>query len=253
VTRTIKILIEYDGSAYGGWQRQPHSPTVQGEIERAIRAFAPEVEHVQVAGRTDSGVHALGQVAHFQTETELEARRIAPAINFHLPRDIVVHEARDMPASFNARHDSLWKRYRYRIYNGPQETALDRRFSWWLRAPLDISAMERAATELVGEHDFNAFRSVHCEAAHAIREMFSITISTVERPPLGTFIDIVFHANAFCRHMCRILAGTLVEVGLGKTEVASVATILASRDRTKAGQTAPPGGLTLLEVRYPDV
>ena len=144
-TRTIKLTLEYDGSAYGGWQRQPHSPTVQGEVERAIRAFDPELEHVQVAGRTDSGVHAIGQVAHFHTQISLEARRIAPAINYHLPNDIVVHRAEDMPEDFNARYDSLWKRYRYRIYNGPQETALHRTTSWWIRAPLEIEAMREAA------------------------------------------------------------------------------------------------------------
>ena len=144
-TRTIKLTLEYDGSAYGGWQRQPHSPTVQGEVERAIRAFDPELEHVQVAGRTDSGVHAIGQVAHFHTQISLEARRIAPAINYHLPNDIVVHQAEDMHEGFNARYDSLWKRYRYRIYNGPQETALHRTTSWWIRAPLELEAMREAA------------------------------------------------------------------------------------------------------------
>ena len=175
-TRTIKLTLEYDGSAYGGWQRQPHSPTVQGEVERAIRAFDPELEHVQVAGRTDSGVHAIGQVAHFHTQISLEARRIAPAINYHLPNDIVVHQAEDMHEGFNARYDSLWKRYRYRIYNGPQETALHRTTSWWIRAPLELEAMREAAGHFLGANDFHAFRSVHCDAEHAFREMFSVPI-----------------------------------------------------------------------------
>ena len=250
-TRTIKLTLEYDGSAYGGWQRQPHSPTVQGEVERAIRAFDPELEHVQVAGRTDSGVHAIGQVAHFHTQISLEARRIAPAINYHLPNDIVVHQAEDMHEGFNARYDSLWKRYRYRIYNGPQETALHRTTSWWIRAPLELEAMREAAGHFLGENDFNAFRSVHCDAEHAFREMFSVTIERTERPPVGHFIDIVFHANAFCRHMCRILAGTLAEVGMGKFVPDDIPAIMASRDRRRGGRTAPPGGLTLLEVAYP--
>ena len=253
MTRTIKLTLEYDGSAYGGWQRQPHTPTVQAEVERAIRAFDPSLDHVQVAGRTDSGVHALGQVAHFKTGIDLEARRIAPAINYHLPNDIVVHKAEDVHDGFNARHDSLWKRYRYRIYNGPQETALHRKTSWWIRAELDLEAMNEAAAHLLGENDFNAFRSVHCDAAHAIREMMSITIQEVERRPVGKFVDITFHANAFCRHMCRILAGTLAEVGMGKKKASEVPEILASRDRRRGGQTAPPGGLTLLEIAYPGI
>ena len=150
---------------------------------------------------------------HTHTQISLEARRIAPAINYHLPNDIVVHRAEDMPEDFNARYDSLWKRYRYRIYNGPQETALHRTTSWWIRRA-ELEAMREAAP-IFGRNDFNAFRSVHCDAEHAYREMFSVTIDRIERPPVGQFIDIVFHANAFCRHMCRILAGTLAEVGMG--------------------------------------
>ena len=168
---------------------------------------------------------------------------IAPAINYHLPNDIVVHQAEDMPEGLTRVMIAL-KRYRYRIYNGPQETALHRTTSWWIRAPLELEAMREAAGHFLGENDFNAFRSVHCDAEHAYREMFSVTIDRIERPPVGQFIDIVFHANAFCRHSVEP-RGTLAEVGMGKFSPDDIPAIMASRDRRCGGRTAPPGGLTL--------
>ena len=149
-----------------------------------------------------------------------------------------------------ARRDSKGKRYRYRVYNARQPAALESLRAWHIRQPLDVDAMRAAAKHLLGELDFESFRSAQCDAEHARREMFAITIYTTPRPPIGTYVDITFHANAFCRHMCRILAGTLTEVGRKRCAPNDVRQILEARDRTRAGITAPPWGLTLLEVEY---
>ena len=249
--RNIRLLIEYDGSAYSGWQRQPGQATIQGSVEAAIQKMTGTAPALQVAGRTDSGVHALAQVANFKVVSKTPAWQFARGINHFLPRDISIHTSCEVPPGFNSRFDSVSKRYRYRVYQGPQPTALDRGRAWWLLAPMDLSILRQGANLLRGEHDFNAFRSTHCDAEHAVRLIHSIEIEQSARPPLGRYTDITFHANAFCRHMCRILAGTLVETALGKRSLAGISTALASRKRTAAGVTAPPGGLTLLEVLYP--
>lgn len=251
MSRNIRLLIEYDGTPYVGWQLQEGQASIQGELEAALFKITGEANpQLMVAGRTDAGVHAYGQVANFRSNSVLEARRFTPALNHHLPDSIRIHRAEDAPPDFDARQAARSKHYRYRVYRGPHAPALDRRRAWHIRNPIDVDAMRRAAAALVGELDFESFRSVHCDAAHAIRRMHSITVSTAPRPPVGEFVDIVFHANAFCRHMCRILAGTLVEVGTGRRPVADVARVLASQDRTQGGVTAPPWGLTLLEVLY---
>ena len=249
--RNIRLLIEYDGSAYSGWQRQNNQPTIQGSLEKALFKMLGHTPTLQVAGRTDAGVHALAQVANFSVRSKIPTWQFARGLNNFLPGDISVHSSEEVPLSFNARFNSVSKHYRYRVYHGPQPTALDHGRAWWLLNPVDINRLREAAALLVGQHDFNAFRSAHCDAEHAIREIFSITVSEVPRPPLGHYVDIVFHANAFCRHMCRILAGTIVEAALGKFEVAKVQEALEKKERQYAGVTAPPGGLTLLEVVYP--
>lgn len=250
--RNIALLIEYDGRPYLGWQRQKAGPSVEAELSQALQAVTRAKLNLVVAGRTDAGVHALGQVVNFRCASAIEGWRFAHALNAHLPETITVHLSRDADEGFDARLTSLSKRYRYRIYEGPQLPALDRNRCWHHRAVLDPGAMQHAADALVGELDFESFRSAQCDAAHARREMFSITVDTEPRPPAGRYIDIVFHANAYCRHMCRILAGTLYDVGRGRLDPEAIAGIQASRDRTRAGATAPPGGLTLLEVRYSD-
>ncbi len=250
-SRNIKLLVEYDGTSYLGWQRQKDGLSIEAELERAYEAVTGEAPKLVVAGRTDAGVHAIGQVVSFHTQSEIEDWRIAHALNAKLPETITVHDSRVMAEGFNARLDSMAKRYRYRVYQGPHLPALERNRAWHHRTELDVSAMEDAAAELLGERDFESFRSVHCDADHAIREMFAITISRVERPPVGYFLDFYFHANAFCRHMCRILAGTLCEVGRGRITPEAIVEIREARDRKRAGVTAPPGGLTLLEVLYP--
>ncbi|MEZ4271570.1 MAG: tRNA pseudouridine(38-40) synthase TruA [Myxococcota bacterium] len=249
--RNIKLIIEYDGTAYAGWQYQDHQPTVQGTLQHAIQRMLGHAVTLWVAGRTDAGVHAIAQVANFYTDSCIPTHKFPPGFNSYLPADISVHCAEEVDEAFNAKRDSHSKRYRYRIYQGPQGAALEHR-AWHLRSPLDVAAMHQASRCLVGELDFNAFRSVHCDAPHAIRHMFDIAFNETERPPVGRHIDITFHANAYCRHMCRILAGTLAEVGQGRRSIASVAAILRSADRRQAGVTAPPKGLTLLSVGYAD-
>ncbi len=249
--RNIRVVVEYDGSRYLGWQAQADGPSIQTALADALFAITGERPHVEAAGRTDAGVHAIAQVVCFKVDSLIPAERFAPALNAHLPEDITVHGSEEVPLAFSARHDSTGKRYRYRIYNARQPAGLEALRAWHVRQPLDLEAMRTAATHLVGELDFESFRSAQCDAEHARRAMFAITIEATPRPPVGRYVDITFHANAFCRHMCRILAGTLTEVGRKRYTPDDVRTILEARDRTRAGITAPPWGLTLLEVQYP--
>jgi tRNA pseudouridine38-40 synthase len=250
VKRNIRLLLEYDGARYYGWQLQDGRPTIQGALLDACEKMIGERPNTRVAGRTDARVHAIGQVVNFRTKSAIPAYRFAPGLNNFLPDDISVHEAMEVPLEFDARNDSKSKWYGYRVYFGPQPAALESERAWQLREPLDLEAMRRASRCLIGHLDFNAFRSVHCDSAHAKRQMYTITIDPYARPPRGEHVQILFHANAYCRHMCRILAGTLVEVGRGQRTVDSVAAALESRDRTQAGMTAPAYGLTLLEFIY---
>ncbi len=248
--RNIRIIVEYDGSRYLGWQAQPEGPSIQSTLADALFAITGERPHVEAAGRTDAGVHAMGQVVCFKVDSHIPAERFAPAMNAHLPEDISVHISEEVPLEFSARHDSKAKRYRYRVYNARQPAALEALRAWHVRQHLDLDAMRAAAQHLIGERDFESFRSAQCDAEHARREMFAITIEATPRAPVGRYVDITFHANAFCRHMCRILAGTLTEVGRKRFTPDDVRTILEARDRTRAGITAPPWGLTLLVVEY---
>lgn len=248
--RNIRLLLEYNGSQYVGFQEQETGPTIQGCLYKAFECLHMARPPMRVAGRTDAGVHAKGQVVSFLTESTLPARRFAPSLNAFLPKDITVHTSTEMPREFDAKRNSKSKRYLYQIYVGPQPAAFEQYGSWELRKTLDTAAMQQAAKPLLGEHDFNAFRSSQCEAPHAIRKIYTIEINEHPRPPLGKHIHIWFHANAFCRYMCRILAGTLVEVGRGQRSVESVGQALERRDRCQAGITAPANGLTLMEVHY---
>jgi len=248
-TRNIRLLVEYEGTRYCGWQSQADQPTVQETLQRAIQRMIQEQAVLTVAGRTDTGVHAIAQVANFRSRSRISIDRFAPGLNKYLPNDISIHQASDVPLAFDAKRDSKSKRYRYRVYRSPQPAALSQH-SWQIRAPMDVEGMRQAAAYLVGKHDFNAFRSVHCDAAHAIRQMHRIDIDVTPRPPMGEHIDILFHGNSYCRHMCRIIAGTLVEIGMGRRPATQMQEILDGRDRTMAGVTAPAAGLTLLEVMY---
>lgn len=248
--RNIRIVVEYDGTRFLGWQMQQDGPSIQGALQDALFAVTGERPHIQAAGRTDAGVHALAQVASFRTRSLIPGWKFAPALNAHLPDEIGVHEATEASLAFDARQDARSKRYRYRVYHARERAPLEHHRAWLVRQPIDVAAIREATRPLIGEHDFESFRSAHCDADHARRDMFSIDVEVSPRPPRGQHVDITFHANAYCRHMCRILAGTLVEVGTGKRAPADLAAILAARDRTRAGITAPPHGLTLLEVLY---
>lgn len=248
--RNIRLLVEYDGTRYCGWQVQEAQLSVQGELQAALKKIISAEPQLIVAGRTDAGVHALAQVVNFRTTSTIEARRFAPALNTHLPDDITVHVSDEVPVDFHARFSAEGKRYRYRVYQARQPAAMDLTRSWHVKQPLDLDAMRTAAAHLVGPHDYEAFRSAQCDAPHARREIYAVPITETPRPPVGRFIDIEFYGDAFCRHQCRIMAGALVAVGMGKMSPNWIAEVLESRDRTKGGMTAPPGGLTLLEVLY---
>jgi tRNA pseudouridine38-40 synthase len=248
--RNLKLIIEYEGTDFRGWQSQELGDTVQEAFERALIQMTGVRPSLRVAGRTDSGVHALAQVVSFKTESKLSVERIAGGLNALVHPRVTVHSVEEMPPEFDAKRSSQWKRYRYSIYQARYPAALQQKFSWHLIRTLDVEAMRAAAKHLIGEIDFESFRAANCQAKHARRTMYDIAIERVPRPPAGDLVTITFHGNAFVRHMCRILTGTLVAVGRGERTPESIADVVAARDRTRAGMTAPPHGLCLLEVSY---
>lgn len=243
----IALGIEYDGSAYCGWQRQTHASSVQGELERALSKIADHEVQLTAAGRTDAGVHALAQVAHFDTHAERPEKAWVRGASSAAPSDISILWARPVPDSFHARFDALSRSYLYRIVNRPVRPAVERSRACWVRRPLDADAMHAAAQALVGEHDFTALRSSECQSPTPIRRL--TWISVLRRDEL---LEISVRANAFLHHMVRNIAGTLLAVGAGDRPVEWVASVLAARDRTLAGVTAPPQGLYFAGVEYPE-
>ena len=241
-----KLVLSYDGTRYVGWQVQPNGPSIQAEVERALGTLHKEPVRVTGAGRTDAGVHALGQVASFAVERPLPVSAYVKGMNALLPDDVAVREAEVREAPFDARRDARGKRYRYRIENLPTRSPLGRLQAWQVFRPLDVAAMQAAAAPLLGRHDFGAFRAADCEAAHALRELRRLDVLAHG----DGRIEVVAEATAFLKHMVRNLVGTLVEVGLGARAAASMGDLLASRDRKLAGRTAPPQGLLLDEVFY---
>ena len=254
VPKLIRLLLEYDGSKLMGWQRQLGLPTVQGALEAALGTVTGETVEaldVRCAGRTDAGVHALGQVVTFHTLSPKEPRRFAPALNHFLPETIRVHRAEAAPKGFSARHHSSGKTYRYCVYVGPHPSALLAHRAWHVRRRLALPAMQEAALRLTGSHDFESFRSAHCDAPHARRQLHDIAVALQEPWGQGEIVTITLRGDAFCRHMCRIIAGTLVEVGAGLRRPEQMTEVLAARSRSQAGETAPGHGLTLMHVAYP--
>ncbi|MDB4961724.1 MAG: tRNA pseudouridine synthase [Myxococcales bacterium] len=244
--RHIKLVVEYDGTTLCGWQRQPNGPTVQQHLEEALaKLFAHEIR-VTGASRTDSGVHARGQVACFQTERTIPVHGIRRALNTMLPDSISVRAVEDVAEDFHPRFSATGKHYRYTIYRGTDRSPRLRDRAWHHPLPLDIPKMLDASRALVGEHDFAAFRAVGCAAKTTRRRIEAIDIAAAPEDLL--VIDV--RGNAFLRNMVRIVVGTLAEVGRGYREPRQVAEILASLDRTQAGMTAPAHGLELVEVRY---
>ena len=244
--RTLKLTLEYDGTGFAGWQAQPGQRTVQGEVEAAVEKLVGERTAVFAAGRTDTGVHALGQVASFRTGSAHAPYKFLGGLNSLLPEDVAVLAVADAPSDFHAQKSARGKWYRYLIQDGGPRTALARSRLWRLPHRLSLEAMRQAAAPLVGEHDFSGFRSASCEATSPIKEMRRIEIFRDGRDRLV----IELWASAFLKQMARTIVGTLVEVGQGKRAPEAMPAILAGRDRRAAGPTAPAQGLYLLRVDY---
>ncbi|MFH1038196.1 MAG: tRNA pseudouridine(38-40) synthase TruA [PVC group bacterium] len=243
--RKIRLTLEYDGTAYGGWQVQPNADTVQQRVEDALREVIREKVRVHGAGRTDAGVHALGQVAHFETGSLLPAENIRDGANTHLPPDIVILRAEDVPASFHARYSARGKIYRYRVLLRPVRAPLERHRAYRVSPPLDMEAMWTAARKLTGRHDLVSFAAAGCSIKDTIR-----TLSRLEISEAGDLIEFELEADGFLYKMARNIVGTLLEAGRGKLVAGDVARIIASGDRTLAGPTAPAQGLYLVRVIY---
>ena len=242
----IAVGIEYDGSAYAGWQSQPGTITIQQALEKALSVIAAEPVSLTCAGRTDAGVHAWGQVAHFDTCATRAARSWVLGANSELPKDLSVSWAMPVPAHFHARYSAYARTYRYVVLNRDVRSALLARRVTWIHQRLDEAAMTHAARFLEGEHDFSAFRSSACQAKSPIRRLERLS---VERRNEFLFIEVT--ANAFLHHMVRNIAGLLITVGKGEQPPQWALDVLRAKDRRQAAATAPATGLYLLSVRYP--
>lgn len=242
-----RLIIEYDGGPFVGWQRQANGPSVQAAVEAALVRFVGRPVAVTAAGRTDAGVHAAGQVAHLDLPAPRSPAVIRDAINFHLrPWPVAVLAAEPVGATFHARFSAIRRRYRYRIVNRKPPLALDAGRAWRVPVALDDARMAAAAALLVGHHDFTSFRSVMCQAPSPVK-----TLERLEVRRCGELIEIVVEARSFLHNQVRILAGTLKRVGDGGWSVERVAAALAARDRRRGGPTAPACGLCLIGVDYP--
>jgi tRNA pseudouridine38-40 synthase len=243
----IVLGIEYDGTDYVGWQRQKSGTGVQEVLERAIAAVANEPVRVVCAGRTDAGVHAIGQVVHFDTSAKRTDRGWLLGTNTHLPADINVRYATAASDDFHARFSATSRTYVYAILNQAVRSAISRRHTWWVHEELDAERMHAAAQQLIGRHDFSAFRASGCQASTPVREVRDLSVVAH-----GNLVVITITANAFLQHMVRNIAGTLVAIGRRDALPDSLCTVLRDADRSKAGITAPAQGLTLVDVSYPD-
>lgn len=242
-----RLTVEYDGGPFAGFQAQASQASIQGALEAAILAFSGEAIRVQAAGRTDSGVHATGQVVHVDLERAFEPRTVVNAINAHLrPAPIAVLDAAVASPDFHARFSAIGRRYRYRILTRLAPAALERGRVWHVKAPLDAEAMNAAAQALVGQHDFTTFRDAACQALSPIK---TLDVASVIRA--GETIDLVFQARSFLHRQVRSMTGSLVEVGRGRWSRADFAEALAAADRRRCGPVAPPEGLVLEAVLYP--
>ena len=242
----IALGIEYDGSAYCGWQTQASGRAVQAAVDDALSRIADEPISVQCAGRTDAGVHACCQVVHFDTKAERDPRAWSLGTNSHLPRDVAVRWAQPVADDFHARFSAESRAYAYVISNRPTRPGLwHGRVSWHYR-PLDVQRMNEAASSLLGEHDFSSFRAAGCQAKHPVRRLLRLDLTRRH-----DYVVLTIEANAFLQHMVRNIAGVLMEIGAGAREPAWAREVLEGRDRRLGGVTAAPGGLYFLAARYP--
>ncbi len=244
--RNIKLLIEYDGTNYQGWQVQPKGPTIQGILEEKLRLLTGQPIQLFGSGRTDSGVHALGQVAHFRTQSQMDVRTIQRALNSLLPADIVIQTVEEVDQAFHARKQSKSKIYEYRILNRNLRSAFHRGYVWHVPQKLNLREMKKATQGLIGEHDFSAFRTAGSPTQTTVRRV----IRAEWKRGRDGLIRFEIEANGFLKQMVRSIIGTLVEIGKGRMNAAEIRKILNSKNRREAGPTAPAQGLFLKEVKY---
>jgi tRNA pseudouridine38-40 synthase len=246
MTKNFKLIIEYDGSRYHGWQRQKEDRSIQGEIEKALKTITAGSVTLIGSGRTDAGVHAQGQVANFESNTRLEPEALMNGLNSLLENDIVITVCEPVSASFHARYDAKSKVYHYRILNRPLPAAIGRQYSWFIRKALNQEAMRTAIAHIIGRHDFKAFEGTGSARQHTTRHVYSAEL-TEQDSGLSVF---QIEADGFLRYMVRNLVGTLVDVGLEKLRPHDFKRVLHSKDRSQASATAPARGLTLIKVNY---
>lgn len=245
--RRIKLIVAYDGTEYSGWQIQPEAPTIEMYLDKAIHELTGENVHVTGASRTDAGVHAYGNVAVFDTESTIPGDRFTFALNRFLPDSIVIQDSWEVAGDFHPRHCNTRKTYEYRILNTAVPLPQKRNFTWHVTGSIDIDKMREAAAYIVGEHDFKSFCCVRTQAESTVRTIYSLEVLQE-----GSEIIIRIKGNGFLYNMVRIITGTLIQVGKGRFKPEYVKQMLEAKDRTVAGQTAPPQGLTLVGIEYVD-
>lgn len=243
--RNIKLIIEYDGTNYFGWQKQPHKVTVQQTIEEAIGKITKENVEIFGSGRTDKGVHARGQVANFLTEARMPGDKFKNAINSALPEDIVISHSEEVEYSFHSRYNAIGKEYKYIFYNRRMPSPLLRNFAYHVPQKLHFDIMQKGATDFIGTHDFKAFMASGSSVKNTIRTIHHVNLNKNHE-----IIELKIHGNGFLYNMVRIIAGTLVDIGIGKIHRDTIPLIIDSRDRKNAGHTAPSHGLYLEKVFY---
>ena len=241
----MKVVLEYDGTNFAGWQQQAHGRTVEAELKKALKQVSGADHKVYAAGRTDAGAHAEGQVVTFQTDGRISPQRMVGALNARLPEDVAVLSAEMVPDDFHARYSARWRRYRYRYLDRPSRPALERGRCWHVRGPLDVEAMSKAARVLIGKHDWTSYCSASEPPNARVREMRTAHVARN-----GDFVELELVAEGFLRGLARSLAAALAEVGRGKQPPGWVGEVLRARDRRQAPRTAPAAGLTLMEVIY---
>ncbi|WIF95559.1 tRNA pseudouridine(38-40) synthase TruA [Caminicella sporogenes] len=243
--KNVKLTISYDGTNFSGWQIQPNTRTVQGEIEKALQKIMKKEIRINGSGRTDAGVHALGQVANFKADFTIPVNKIAVALNSILSEDIVIKDAEEVDEDFHARYSVKKKKYIYKIYNDKIKNPIYRNYSYFFNRAIDINKLIESSKYFIGKHDFKGFMSSGSYVKDTVRVIYSIDIKKE-----GKFINLEYTGNGFLYNMVRIITGTLLDVNIGKIDINRLDEIIKSKDRKNAGHTAPPQGLYLAEVYY---